>query len=483
MVNPKVRIPPIVRKMTGINQSMVKDAPTAKEIMPSFMSFIEDSVLVSHNTLGDLKFLKHFALKVCNRNIDNFFLCTHLLSERLAPEAKDKSLTGLGGYFSLDFSEKHHRAKADALLTVKLFEVLIGRLKENSIDNLCDAIRFQGDLDSGVRIGWEVPQRSIDKVPSKCGVLRFFDRQDHLLFSISSFDMRREIRKIANLSLAPKRVARELLKATKLDFEVYENLLEAFDAESYDEVTHQLRVAGETIHGRSCSALNLEAFEAGTRVFIGSPTANTKAAFGKVIDKKKIQSIVSELIGRYGHKSKKKGYVLEAIDPSLVKEVLEGQTKPLKQKFAKKTWASLINKRIRLERQAVNKYLSLIPENLPTNNLVDYFSFSGALISQAEQEQHYVYPVAHGTVLIAEKIKTDKPIEHFLSESTEIEIIFNHINHYQLRSMSHTNQESYFSRSKASLWVLDGCWPDNLFHGFRFLSVDALKRQAGISES
>ena len=52
LVNPKVPIPPIVRRMTGINDRMVRNAPTIDKVMPEFLEFIGNDVLVSHNTIS-----------------------------------------------------------------------------------------------------------------------------------------------------------------------------------------------------------------------------------------------------------------------------------------------------------------------------------------------------------------------------------------------------------------------------------------------
>src|SRR5439155_1206048 len=49
LVNPGRRIPPFIVKFTGITQDMVAGAPTAQEIFPDFLRFIEDTTIVGHN--------------------------------------------------------------------------------------------------------------------------------------------------------------------------------------------------------------------------------------------------------------------------------------------------------------------------------------------------------------------------------------------------------------------------------------------------
>jgi len=86
MVNPGVSIPPIVRRMTGITNKMVRDAPPIKAIMPEFIRFIADDILVAHNTIGDMKFIRYFAQHECQHEVTNYFMCTHLLVEKVAPK-------------------------------------------------------------------------------------------------------------------------------------------------------------------------------------------------------------------------------------------------------------------------------------------------------------------------------------------------------------------------------------------------------------
>ena len=155
LVNPQMRIPPIVSRMTGITNKSVARAPKIHDVMPAFLEFIGEDVLVSHNTIGDLRFLHYFARHCCQKELENFFLCTHLLTEKLLPDSPDKSLSGLCKYLGLPV-EADHRADADGFATVELFAKLLDRLKEEGVGQIRDAIRLQGDTASGLRVGWNV---------------------------------------------------------------------------------------------------------------------------------------------------------------------------------------------------------------------------------------------------------------------------------------------------------------------------------------
>ena len=176
MVNPGRKIPPIVRKLTNITDAMVKDAPKAAEILPDFFEFIQGKVLVSHNTQSDLKFLDYYHRKFYRKNLSNFFLCTHLLSERLVPESKLKSLTGLAEFLGFGLAP-NHRAKEDTECTALLLKHLLKKMDEKQIVNLEEAIKLQGDLFSAIKVGWKIPRESLKKIPFSLGIVNFYDEK------------------------------------------------------------------------------------------------------------------------------------------------------------------------------------------------------------------------------------------------------------------------------------------------------------------
>ena len=63
-VNPKVPISFKIENLTGINDSMVIDAPVIEEILPKFLEFCKDAVLVAHNAEFDTSFIINKAEKM-----------------------------------------------------------------------------------------------------------------------------------------------------------------------------------------------------------------------------------------------------------------------------------------------------------------------------------------------------------------------------------------------------------------------------------
>jgi DNA polymerase III subunit epsilon len=57
LVNPGQAIPPEITVLTGITQAMVTRAPRIESVLPTFLEFIGDAVVVGHNVRFDLGFL------------------------------------------------------------------------------------------------------------------------------------------------------------------------------------------------------------------------------------------------------------------------------------------------------------------------------------------------------------------------------------------------------------------------------------------
>ena len=66
LVNPQVKIPGFITKLTGIDNDMVRDAPTITKVMPAVVKFLGKNVFVAHNlllTMGSLTIMLYAVIK------------------------------------------------------------------------------------------------------------------------------------------------------------------------------------------------------------------------------------------------------------------------------------------------------------------------------------------------------------------------------------------------------------------------------------
>ncbi|HBV88573.1 MAG TPA: DNA polymerase III subunit alpha [Desulfosporosinus sp.] len=142
-VNPEKPIPARVVEVTNITDDMVKDAETIDQVFPKLLEFIEGSVLVAHNAEFDMGFLKHNA-KVLGYVLDYTYLDTLSLAKELFPDYKTYKLGRIAK--NLGFKvEVAHRALDDVHTTVKVFNVMLEKLKQRGAETLEDIDLYGSD--------------------------------------------------------------------------------------------------------------------------------------------------------------------------------------------------------------------------------------------------------------------------------------------------------------------------------------------------
>ena len=138
-VNPEKPVPYEVIKVTHITDDMVRDAETIEQVLPKFLEFIGDDVLVAHNANFDIGFIRHFA-ELQGYKLNNTYIDTLALARDMFPDYKKHKLGIIADNLGIRV-DVAHRALDDVKTLVKVFEVMIKKLKEkgvttvNEIDN------------------------------------------------------------------------------------------------------------------------------------------------------------------------------------------------------------------------------------------------------------------------------------------------------------------------------------------------------------
>ncbi|UTH73799.1 PolC-type DNA polymerase III [Chromobacterium sp. IIBBL 290-4] len=127
LMNAGVWVPPMIERLTGITNAMLRDAPSAAQAMRGAAEFVGDAPLVAHNASFDRKFWD-YELALLGRARRQDFACTLLLSRRLQPDAPDHKLGTLTRWAGLPSTGRAHRALADAEMAANLLLHLHGGL-------------------------------------------------------------------------------------------------------------------------------------------------------------------------------------------------------------------------------------------------------------------------------------------------------------------------------------------------------------------
>jgi DNA polymerase III epsilon subunit family exonuclease len=146
LINPLVTISNFITDLTGIDNLMVRDAPTAREIMPNVAEFLENSVFVAHNAAFDWGFVSHTARRERGIELENPQLCTVKLSRKILPKLQSKSLGPVAEFLDVKIPQRH-RASGDAYATALILIKFISYLKKkHALQTVEELLRFQNGL-------------------------------------------------------------------------------------------------------------------------------------------------------------------------------------------------------------------------------------------------------------------------------------------------------------------------------------------------
>ena len=143
-VNPKIPIPFRIEKLTGINDSMVMKAEPIEKILPEFLEFCGDAVMVAHNAGFDTSFIINNAERL-GIKYDPTIMDTVLLAQFVIPNLHNYKLDTLCKHLAVSL-ENHHRAVDDAQATAYIYLKMVKMLEERDIFDL-DKLNEAGKLD------------------------------------------------------------------------------------------------------------------------------------------------------------------------------------------------------------------------------------------------------------------------------------------------------------------------------------------------
>jgi DNA polymerase-3 subunit epsilon len=164
---------------------MVFSAPSFKEVAAEIHKKLNGKVFVAHNAHFDYAFLKkefeHAGLQwQCKK------LCTVRLGRKIIPGLRSYSLGSLAQSLGIEIMNRH-RAGGDAAATVKIFDQLLQRDRDNHI---LKALK----KNSGETIlPPNLSKEEFDKLPAKCGVYYFHDARGNVIYVGKAINIKKRI--------------------------------------------------------------------------------------------------------------------------------------------------------------------------------------------------------------------------------------------------------------------------------------------------
>lgn len=191
LVNPRRGIPPAVVSITGITEIMVAQAPPLDSVLPAFLEFCGDSVLVAHNAPFDIGFLR---ANCARRNLTwpkPKVVCTARLARRVLTkdETPNHKLATLARVLHARTTPVH-RALDDARATVDVLHSLLERTGPLGVRTLEDLLGHLPDVTPQQRR----KRQLADSLPNAPGVYLFRGPDEEVLYVGTATDLRRRVR-------------------------------------------------------------------------------------------------------------------------------------------------------------------------------------------------------------------------------------------------------------------------------------------------
>ncbi|WP_139958817.1 exonuclease domain-containing protein [Flavicella sediminum] len=174
LINPECNIPAFITNLTGITNTMVKEAPKFYEVAKDIFEATEDCVFVAHNVNFDYNIIsKEF--KELGLSYKRKKLCTVRLSRKLLPGRKSYSLGKLCLSEGIPLVDRH-RARGDAEATTILFEKLL------KADNGSVIASFLNPRSREATLPPLLPKKVFDNLPEKEGVYYFKNEDKEIIY-------------------------------------------------------------------------------------------------------------------------------------------------------------------------------------------------------------------------------------------------------------------------------------------------------------
>jgi len=185
LINPQQHIPRFITSLTGIDNSMVEDAPVFDDIADTLFDILNENIFIAHNVNFDYSFIKH-QLKQSGYELTAKKLCTVRLGRKVFPGLPSYSLGNLCRSLSISI-ENRHRAGGDAKATVKLFEHMLANGAQTHIDLMLKRTSAEHWLPLNV------DKEVIDRLPAKPGVYYFHNSKDKVIYVGKAINLKKRV--------------------------------------------------------------------------------------------------------------------------------------------------------------------------------------------------------------------------------------------------------------------------------------------------
>jgi len=186
LVDPECEIPYFITRLTGIDNDLVRNAPTLEEIADTILKITENTIFVAHSVNFDYNIIKN-ELKNTGRDFVRKKLCTVRLSRKLIPGYNSYSLGKLCSALGIPLTDRH-RARGDAHATTLLFQKL---LRSDGADKVFKT--FLNARSQEATLPSSLPREVFEGLPAKSGVYYFKNSKGKIIYVGKAINIKKRV--------------------------------------------------------------------------------------------------------------------------------------------------------------------------------------------------------------------------------------------------------------------------------------------------
>ncbi len=223
LINPECEIPYYITGLTGIDNEMVREAPTFEEVADNVLELLTGTIFIAHSVNFDYNVIKE-ELKNIGRSLSLKKLCTVRLSRKVFPGYTSYSLGKLCSSLNIPLKNRH-RARGDAAATVLLFKKILQKPNADEvITTFLNARSQETTLPPGLS------KSSYDSLPNKPGVYYFKNAKGKILYIGKAKNIKKRV--LGHFYDKTKKELKLCAETSEVDYELSGNELLALLMES-----------------------------------------------------------------------------------------------------------------------------------------------------------------------------------------------------------------------------------------------------------
>jgi DNA polymerase-3 subunit epsilon len=215
LIQPGYPIPRGIVSLTGISESMLKDAPVFAGIAAELHHLLHDKIFVAHNVNFDFGFIQSAFAKL-DMDFHPAKLCTVKLSRKAFPGKRSYSLGEICSSVGISIQNRH-RAGGDAFATSELFNLCYEKLGSAQVIKMAHATKRKVVLPPALT------EEDISRLPDSPGVYFFKNQQGKILYTGKANNIQKRVRQ--HFDVKRGKTALQLEKIDRIDFETCGNEL------------------------------------------------------------------------------------------------------------------------------------------------------------------------------------------------------------------------------------------------------------------